>query len=145
MPTVSRTFSVPTPPQRTISYLADFGNAVEWDPGTQACTRNDAGPVCVGANWHNTSKILWITTELTYTLESLTDDQVILVGHNDSATSTETISVRPDGSGSRITYRNDLELRGPGKLAGPFLKILFEILGVQVERRLGEVLDGRNL
>ncbi len=143
MPTVSRSFSVPSAPQPTIAYLADFTNAVEWDPGTQSCTRNDSGPIRVGATWHNTSKILWVTTELTYTLESLTDDKVVLVGRNKSATSAEIITVKPEGSGSRITYRNDLELRGGIKLASPVMKVLFEKLGGEVERRLVEVLSAR--
>lgn len=142
MPTVSRTFSVLAPPRKVIEYLADFSNAEEWDPGTQSCTRNDSGPVQPGANWHNTSKIAGVTTELTYTLETLNSDLVVLVGRNKTATSTETISVVPDGSGSQITYRNDVELNGLAKLGSPVMKLLFEKLGVDTERQLVEVLNG---
>lgn len=56
MTTVSRTFIVAPQPQTVIPYLADFAHAEEWDPGTERCVRNDAGPV-VGSSWHNTSKI----------------------------------------------------------------------------------------
>ena len=74
MSTVSRTFSVGVPPEIVVPYLADFAHAEQWDPGTVRCVRNDDGPVIVGSSWHNTSKIVGISTELTYTLEQLTDD-----------------------------------------------------------------------
>jgi hypothetical protein len=47
MPTVSRSFSVRPPPDHVVDYLKDFGNAVEWDPGTQRCTRIDSGPIAL--------------------------------------------------------------------------------------------------
>jgi hypothetical protein len=103
MSTVSRTFSVDVSPEIVIPYLADFAHAEQWDPGTVRCVRTDDGPVVVGSSWHNTSKIAGISTELTYTLEQLTADRIVLVGRNDSATSTETIDVVRDATGSRIT------------------------------------------
>jgi carbon monoxide dehydrogenase subunit G len=139
---VSRTFTVAAAPGVVVPYLADFGNAVRWDPGTEQCTRVDSGPVQVGSSWHNTSKIAGISTELTYTLEQLTDDRVVLVGRNDTATSTETIDVEPDGAGSRVTYTNDLEFHGAAKLATPVAKVVFEKLGNDTERQLSEVLNG---
>ncbi|MFD4668475.1 SRPBCC family protein [Lentzea sp. NPDC058450] len=142
MTTVSRTFTVQASPEVVVPYLADFGNAVQWDPGTEACTRNDAGPVQVGANWHNTSKIAGITTELTYTLEQLAGDRIVLVGRNDTATSTETIEVTPSGAGSTVTYTNDLEFKGAAKLAAPLGKVVFEKLGNDTEKQLTEVLNG---
>ncbi|MGW6442737.1 SRPBCC family protein [Lentzea sp. NPDC055074] len=142
MTTVSRTFTVTAAPAVVVPYLADFGNAVQWDPGTERCTRNDSGPVQVGSNWHNTSKIAGVTTELTYTLEQLADDRVVLVGRNDTATSTETIDVSPDGTGSRVTYTNDLEFHGAATLATPIAKVVFEKLGNDTEKQLTEVLNG---
>ncbi|WP_439658449.1 SRPBCC family protein [Lentzea sp. HUAS TT2] len=142
MTTVSRTFTVEAPPQTVVPYLADFGNAVQWDPGTESCTRNDSGPVQVGANWHNTSKIAGISTELTYTLEQLTDGLIVLVGRNDTATSTETIEITPSGTGSSITYTNDLEFNGAAKLAAPLAKVVFEKLGNDTEKQMTEVLNG---
>lgn len=54
---VQRTVVVGKPVEQVVAYLADFANAVQWDPGTQSCTRMGAeGPVQVGATWHNVSK-----------------------------------------------------------------------------------------
>jgi len=136
MTTVTRTFVVHARPERVLSYLADFSNAEQWDPGTVRCTRVDEGPVRVGSRWRNESKIAGIGTELTYTLEQWTADQVVLKGHNDTATSTETITVESDPQGSELTYTNEVEMRGIAKLASPALKVVFERIGADLERQL---------
>ncbi|MBD3915680.1 SRPBCC family protein [Nocardioides hwasunensis] len=143
MTTVSRTFDVHPEPAVVVDYLKDFSNAEEWDPGTESCTRNDSGPVQVGSTWHNTSKIAGVSTELTYTLEQLTADTIVLVGRNDTATSTDTITVvpNPDGSGSRVTYEAVIELKGAAKIADPIMKIVFEKIGGDTEDDMTNVLN----
>lgn len=142
MNTVSRTFTVSVAPSVVIPYLADFGHAEQWDPGTVRCTRNDSGPVQVGSSWHNTSKIVGISTKLTYTLEQLSGDRVVLAGRNKSATSTEIIQVTPSGAGSSITYTNETQFNGAAKLAAPIAKLVFEKLGHHLEKQLTDVLNG---
>jgi hypothetical protein len=139
--TVSRTFRVEVPPEIVIPYLADFVHAEDWDPGTVRCVRNDDGPVRVGSSWHNTSKIVGITTELTYTLEQLTDERIVLVGRNDTATSTETINVARSDTGSSITYANEVQFNGAAKLAAPLGKVVFEKLGNDTEKQLVKTLN----
>jgi carbon monoxide dehydrogenase subunit G len=139
--TVSRTFTVTPSPATVVDYLKDFGNAEHWDPGTETCTRNDPGPIAVGASWHNVSKIAGVTTELTYTLAELAADKIVLVGENDKATSTDTISVRPADSGSEVTYTADLDMKGLAKLATPAMKLLFEKLAHATEKQMTDVLN----
>jgi carbon monoxide dehydrogenase subunit G len=143
MTTVSRTFDVRPQPAVVIDYLKDFGHAEEWDPGTESCTRQDSGPVQVGSTWHNVSKIAGVTTELTYRLAELTEDRIVLEGHNDTATSTDTITVvpSPDGPGSRITYEAVIELKGARKIADPVMKIVFEKIGSDTEDDMTTVLN----
>src|ERR1700760_1557811 len=100
MTTVERTFTVSLGPDAVIAYLKDFAHAEEWDPGTVKCTQSSDGPVEVGTSWHNTSKIAGVTTELTYTLAELTSERVVFRGANDSATTEDTITVRPTAAGS---------------------------------------------
>ncbi len=140
---MSRTFDVRPAPDLVIDYLKDFSNAEDWDPGTESCTRIDSGPVQVGSRWHNTSKIAGVSTELDYTLEQLTDDTIVLVGRNDTATSTDTITVvpNPDGAGSRITYEAVIELSGAAKIADPIMKIVFEKIGSDTEDDMTTVLN----
>ena len=129
MPTVTRTFDVTPPPATVIDYLKDFSHAEAWDPGTEECTRIGGGPVAVGSRFHNKSKIAGVSTELEYRLEKLTDSEIVFVGENDSATSTDTITVVSNGSGSTLTYEAVIEAKGIGKLAEPIMKLLFERIG----------------
>lgn len=141
MTTVSRTFTVTPPPSVVLDYLRDFSHAEEWDPGTVSCTRNDSGPVRVGSTWHNVSKIAGISTELTYELVRSTEDTVQLVGTNETARSTDTITVVPHGSGSQVTYQAVIEMSGAAKLASPLVKLVFEKVGNDTEDDMVRVLD----
>ncbi len=141
MTTTTRTFSVTPAPETVVNYLKDFANAEEWDPGTVSCTQIGAGPVAVGTSWNNVSKIAGNETELVYTLEELTDDKIVLVGKNDQATATDTITVRPDGTGSEITYAAELEMHGAAKLLTPVMKLVFEKLGNDTEDDMVSVLN----
>ena len=140
---MSRTFDVRPEPAVVVGYLKDFSNAEEWDPGTETCTRTDTGPVAVGSTWHNVSKIAGVSTELDYRLESLSEDTIVFQGHNESATSTDTITVvpNPEGSGSRVTYEANIEMKGMAKLADPVMKLVFEKVGSDTEDDMVTVLN----
>ena len=143
MTTVTRTYRVRPEPAVVLDYLKDFTNAEEWDPGTERCTRNDSGEIGVGSSFHNVSKLAGISTELTYTIERLTESELVLVGRNETATSTDTITVvpGPDGHGSEVTYEAVIEMSGAAKLASPAVKVLFEKVGNEVEDDMTRALD----
>ena len=141
MTTTSRTFTVTPSPDTVLTYLKDFANAEQWDPGTVSCTQITPGPVAVGTQWKNVSKIAGNETELTYTLKELTADKVVLVGENEQATSNDTIEVKPEGTGSEVTYTAELEMHGMAKLATPVMKLIFEKLGNDTENDMVEVLN----
>ncbi len=141
MTTTSRTFQVSPPPEIVVPYLTDFAHAEEWDPGTVSCTQITEGPVEVGTQWRNVSKIAGNETELTYTLQELDAGKIVLVGNNEKATSVDTIVVTPSGTGSEITYTAVLEMHGLAKLATPLMKIVFEKLGNETEEDMVTVLN----
>jgi carbon monoxide dehydrogenase subunit G len=141
MPSVERTFDVAQPPVAVIEYLKDFSHTEEWDPGTVRCTRNDSGPIVVGSSWHNVSKVAGVETELTYTLKEMSSDHLVFIGVNDSATSTDTMTVRPSAAGSTLTYRADIEMHGMSKLAAPAIKLVFEKVAHDTQAQLIEVLN----
>jgi Polyketide cyclase / dehydrase and lipid transport len=91
---VTRTFIVDKPADVVVGYLADFGSAVDWDPGTESCERQDSAPVQVGSTWRNVSKFLGRETVLDYRLVALEPDHVTLVGRNKTAISTDDITVK---------------------------------------------------
>lgn len=129
MVNVERTFSVRPEPQAVLRYLSDFGHAERWDPGTVSCTRSDDGPVRVGSTWRNVSNCKGKETELTYELTCHDDGRLVFVGKNKTATSTDDISVVPEGAGSTITYHAEIIFHGVAKIADPFLRSEFEKLG----------------
>lgn len=139
---MSRTFIVKPDPATVVNYLKDFAHAEAWDPGTEECTQESHGDIRVGTRWHNVSKIAGVTTELMYTLETLTPGRLVFKGENDSAKTTDTITVQAKAGGSEITYEAVIEPKGAGKLGEPLLKILFERIGTKTEQQMTEVLDG---
>ena len=141
MTIVSRTFAVSAAPDKVLEYLQDFGNTEEWDPATQRTMRIDAGPIGVGSSWHNTSKILGVTAELTYTLTAVESDKLVFLGRNEGATAVDTITVRPVPGGSAVTLHADLEMHGLAKLMTPVMRIEFEKLGNETAARLTDVLN----
>lgn len=140
--TVERTISTSASAADVLPYLADFRNATEWDAGTVSCERvsGDGG---VGTKYRNVSKFAGNTVELEYTTEELADDRVVIVGRNDTTTSHDTITVRPEGSGASVTYRADFEFSGLARFIGPVMTPLLERLGDRTAAQLKEVLDRR--
>ncbi|WP_028473998.1 SRPBCC family protein [Nocardioides alkalitolerans] len=143
MTTVTRTFEVQPAPATVIDYLKDFSNAEEWDPGTESCSRIDVGEVVVGSKFKNVSKIAGISTELVYTLTELSADKLVFRGENDTATTTDTITVVPAGTGSEITYEAVIEMSGAAKLAAPAVKVVFEKIGNDTVEQMTEALNKR--
>lgn len=141
MTTVKRTFTVHPDPTTVVDYLKDFSHAEAWDPGTESCTQESGGEVRVGTRWHNVSKIAGVTTELTYELISLTPGRIVFKGENDSARTTDTITVHAKAQGSEVTYEAVIEPKGAGKLGEPLLKLLFERIGTKTEEQMTDVLN----
>jgi carbon monoxide dehydrogenase subunit G len=139
---VTRTFDVATPLREVLDYLKNFANAEEWDPGTLSCDPLGDGPVAVGSRWHNVSKIAGVETELDYELTRLEPGRVVFVGRNDTATSTDDISLvaAAERPGTTITYHATIEFHGAAKLAAPLAKVAFEKVGADTEKSLVEIL-----
>jgi carbon monoxide dehydrogenase subunit G len=124
---VTRTFTAAVALDKAAAFLRDFSNVSAWDPGTESCTQVSDGPVAVGTQWHNVSKLFGVTTELTYTLVTDEPDHVVLEGKNKTATSVDDITLTAEGPAStRIDYHAHVEFNGAAKVAGPFLKAGFE-------------------
>jgi carbon monoxide dehydrogenase subunit G len=138
---VERTFTVGRPVEVVAEYLKDFANAEQWDPGTVTCTRTDSGPVQVGSRWHNVSEFKGKETELDYRLERLEPNRLTFVGENKTATSTDDLTLAPAGSGTEITYHAHIVFHGLAKVADPFLKSEFEMLGDAVVLAMTEAVE----
>ncbi|MDQ2851355.1 MAG: SRPBCC family protein [Actinomycetota bacterium] len=143
MVNVVRTFEVQVNPSIAIAYLKDFSHAVEWDPGTVACERigDASAPIEVGAKWHNTSKLIFINTELEYELQELHADRVLFRGTNKTATSYDDIRIEPSGAGAKVTYEATVKFNGVAALTDPVMKLIFLQLAKGTVRDLTAALE----
>lgn len=138
---VERSFGVSASAGAVLDYLRDFGHASEWDPATRHTARIDSGPITVGSSWRNETRVVGVTTELTYTLCAAEIDRLVFIGRSEVATVTATFTVDPAPAGCTITYHLDLDLHGVAKLVTPVLRGEVEKLGTETAARLTEVLQ----
>jgi uncharacterized protein YndB with AHSA1/START domain len=137
---IERTVTTTSPPEKVFPYLVDFRNAEEWDSGTKTCelVSGDGGP---GTVYRNVSEFVGNTVELEYTAQTVEQPTFVIVGHNDTTTSRDTITVTPHADGSTVVYRAEFTFTGVAKLAGPLLKPLLDRLGDKTAEQLKSSLD----
>jgi uncharacterized protein YndB with AHSA1/START domain len=137
---IERTVTTTSPPEKVFPYLVDFRNAEEWDSGTKTCelVSGDGGP---GTVYRNVSEFVGNTVELEYTAQTVEQPTFVIVGHNDTTTSRDTITVTPHADGSTVVYRAEFTFSGVAKLAGPLLKPLLDRLGDKTAEQLKSSLD----
>jgi len=117
-------------PEDVFSYLADFSNAREWDPGVPKAERLGKGPIGEGSQFLITANFLGRTTTLTYAIvEYRPSSAVAFRGENSTAVSLDRITCEPFGGGTRVTYNAQLSLKGPLGVADPLLALAFRRVG----------------
>ncbi len=142
MLTVERTFTVDASIETVFTYLADFTNTNEWDPGTVRTTRTDSGPLQQGAQFHNVSEFRGRETELEYELTTFDPhSHLVFTGKNKTVTSQDDLSLRPSGTGTEIHYQARFDFHGVAKLAQPLLHSTFDELADKTVVQLSGVLN----
>jgi carbon monoxide dehydrogenase subunit G len=137
---LQRSVETTAAPAAVFSYLSDFTNTNEWDPGTVK-TELASGNGGVGTKYHNTSKFMGRETELTYeVVEHRPDSLFALRGENSSVIANDSMEIAPLGEGSTVTYTADFEFKGLSKLVAPLLKPALKKLGDEAETGLREAL-----
>ena len=118
---VERTFTVSRPVAAVFSYLSDFENTEEWDPGTVKTTRT-GGDGGLGTTYANTSSFMGREVELAY--ETIGYDEPTFFacrGRNRTATATDSMTFTRDGNRTQIHYRADFEFHGIIKFLAPLV------------------------
>lgn len=137
---LQRTVETTASPSAVFAYLGDFTTTTEWDPGTVETTRvsGDGG---VGTTYHNVSRFLGRTTELTYVVERHEPDRLLaLRGENKSVVAHDTMEIAPDGAGTRVTYTAEFDFKGLAGLVAPLLVPALKKLGDEAENGLRSAL-----
>jgi uncharacterized protein YndB with AHSA1/START domain len=142
---ISRTVETTSPLDKVFSYLSDFTTTTEWDPGTVRTVRvsGDGG---VGTRYENTSRFNGRETQLEYVVKELVpDSRIVLEGNNKTVRATDTITVTPFESGTRVTYNAEFEFKGLTRfvvpLMSPVLGRAFKKLGDEAEAGMRAALD----
>jgi hypothetical protein len=136
-----RTVVVEKPLKAVFDYLSDFTTTTDWDPGT-VITMREHGNGGVGTTYVNTSRFLGRTTQLTYVVEELADQQLIqLRGQNKTVTAVDTMTFRSLPSGTEVTYAAEFTFKGLARITGPLLRPAFERLGDQAEAGMRRALN----
>ena len=124
------------------SFLADFANTEQWDPGTMRTVRvsGDGG---VGTTYANTSRFLGRDTELTYVVTSYEPDvRIVLRGENKTVVAHDTMTFSPTGDGgTSVRYEAEFLMKGWSRLIAPLLAPAFARLGKNGAKQMKDALD----
>jgi hypothetical protein len=134
----------PLSPEQAFDYLADFSAVAEWDPSAvRARMLADApGP---GTEFEVVVRFAGRELPLRYRTAAFErPHRLVLRAETSTVLSEDTITVRPapDG-GSVLTYEAELTPRGPMRLAGPVIGMLFRRLADEAAVGLRARLQGK--
>jgi uncharacterized protein YndB with AHSA1/START domain len=134
---IVRTVTVDRPVAEVFAYLSDFTNTEEWDSGTVRTTRV-SGAGGVGTTYHNVSRFLGRSTELTYVVTDSEPPVLLrLRGQNNTVVARDTMSlVETPTGGTELTYRAEFEFKGLARVVAPLAAPAFRRLGDEAERGL---------
>ncbi|MDI3213022.1 SRPBCC family protein [Arthrobacter sp. AL12] len=143
MITVTGTVQSVLEPGRAFDYLSAFEHTPEWDPGTPVVDKLSEGPVAVGHRYHAEAEFRGKRQALTYEVIELTANRITLRGENKSVISVDTIQVSPSGTGSKVDYTAEFQLKGLLKVAEPFVRPAFNSLAGPAMDGMKKTLDAQ--
>lgn len=136
----------PMPPSVAFAYMADLTHFADWDPGVDRVEqlRGDGGGP--GAAFDVAVKAFGRSITLRYDTVSY-DPPSLVVAFAESGllTSRDTITIKPDGSGSIVSYVAVLKLKGPLGLADRLLSPSFNKIGDRAAAGLVTALAGERI
>jgi carbon monoxide dehydrogenase subunit G len=142
MPTFEQTIDVSAPPDEAFRYVADFTTVTEWDPGILQSRRVNNGPVGQGATYDVMTLFRGNPVPFRYEVAEYEENRRLLFrGAGAKAKSVDEILFRATGTGTRITYRARLTMKGLYRLAEPFLRGTFASMGTKAMNGLKAKLD----
>lgn len=122
MPRLRDQIVTPLSIDETFAFVADFANAMRWDPGVATSERLDPGPLRVGARYRLGIRMRGRVTPMEYRVSVLEPPhRVVLVGEGSGVSAVDEIRFEPADGGTRIDYTADIRLTGFARVAQPFL------------------------
>ena len=141
MPRYTTTVHSSMSPDEAFAYMARFANLIEWDPSAVEASAVDGAPT-VGSRYEVAVRFGKGVQRLTYVVRDYDPPRMIrLFADAGRYTSTDTITVAPDGDGSAVTYDAVIGLKGLLKLAGPIVASRFRAAGDAARDGMARVLN----
>jgi|SRR3954453_9718558 len=142
---ITRVVETSGPIDKVFAYLSDFTTTNEWDPGTVR-TERVSGDGGVGTSYANTSTFLGRESQLEYVVRELVpDSRIVLEGNNKTVKALDTMTLEPNGAGTRVTYNARFDFKGVSRylvpLLTPVLARAFKKLGDEAELGMRSALD----
>jgi carbon monoxide dehydrogenase subunit G len=104
------------------AFVADFANSAHWDPGVAYAERIDAGQLGVGARYRLGIRMGGRVAPMDYRVTVFEPlRRVVLAGKGSGVEAEDEIVFEATPKGTRIDYTADIRLRGPMRLATPFV------------------------
>jgi carbon monoxide dehydrogenase subunit G len=128
VPTYRTSFETAADPSAVFTYLSRFDRAEEWDPGVATAEMLTGLPVGLGTRFRLTARFRSMPLEYEI-VEFVAPERVVLRAETAFLRSTDTITVGPEGSGTRVHYEAVLEAKSWARIADPFLAIAFRRIG----------------
>jgi len=125
-----REIEVEGDPASVFSYVADFANSAEWDPGIAEARSLSPGAPAVGSRFEVTAVFRGRRQRFEYVVTEYEEGRrVVLRGEGEKALSDDAITVDAAGGRTRVAYEADLRLKGARRVVEPFLRSTFARMG----------------
>jgi dehydrogenase/reductase SDR family member 12 len=144
MPRLHESIETPLATDDAFAFVADFANAMHWDPGVATSERLDPGPVGVGARYRLGIRMRGRVAPMEYRITEFdAPHRVVLVGEGSGVSAVDEIELERTGTGTRIDYTADIRLQGALRLVEPFLFAAFRKIGRDARDGMQRTLDER--
>jgi len=126
------------------AFIADFSNAVRWDPGVASSETIGSGPTALGSRYKLGVRMGSRVTPMEYRITAYeAPGRVVLAGEGPGVAATDEIRFTPSGTGTAIDYIAEITLGGWLRFAQPFLGKQFESLARNAVEGMKRALDAQ--
>jgi carbon monoxide dehydrogenase subunit G len=132
------------PLDAAFAFVADFANAMRWDPGVTTSEPVDDRPVGLGARYRLGVRMRGRVTPMEYRITEFdAPRRVVLTGTGPGVSAVDEIRFERAGTVTRIDYTADIRLGGLLRIAQPFLGAAFAKIGRDALDGMQRALDAQ--
>ncbi|HEX5451205.1 MAG TPA: SRPBCC family protein, partial [Candidatus Limnocylindrales bacterium] len=114
MPTVVRRIRLDAPPARVWPYLADLDLQLRWMRDLKSVELETPGPIGLGTRALGHVRVFGLPTRDPVEVDAFVPERHLGLRHHGRFTGRGDLWLAPDGSGSRLTWREEFRFRSAG-------------------------------